>query len=241
MDIKVDILISKERCKTRVFAIYYRQTQNIYRQIFTQGETMEEKKWTVKDILNAAMQKYYLSDGYTEATVPYLKNYEREIRRVMQKKCTLDKQPDGKKYIYAVTEREAKHLIDVDLYKYFKKQEDKEGIYSTFEKTDKEINLMEKELTESTMPDELEQLAAELVNDYEFDSEIDECIDRFMLRALFSLYYDFNEAEFRRDYKLMTNLVRPEEDETIKKGYSLLIHKLNDPLKYYCRKKRRKE
>lgn len=198
---------------------------------------MGEKLWTVNDILTVAMQKYHLLDGYSKDGVLLRKDYEREIRRTMKEVCHLEKTSDGKNLIYEITKREALHIIDFDLYEYFTERADRNYDISMLAKQDKDINLMEEELTESTTPKGLEQLASESVDEYDFDEYIDQRIDRFMLRTLFSLYFDFDEAAYRKDFKLMTDLVKPENNETIQDGYSRLAQRINDPLKYYCRKK----
>lgn len=69
--------------------------------------------------------------------------------------------------------------------------------------------------------------------------EIDDSIDRLMLRDLFEHLYEFNESEYRNDYIERASLIEPEDiKEQTKEGYSLLNEKLTHPLKYYCSKRK---
>lgn len=69
--------------------------------------------------------------------------------------------------------------------------------------------------------------------------EIDDSIDRLMLRDLFEHLYEFNESKYRNDYIERASLIEPEDiKEQTKEGYSLLNEKLTHPLKYYCSKRK---
>ena len=130
---------------------------------------------------------------------------------------------------------------------YFSKRGNEEIIKHSFFAKDKKFNTDLKEFEKKRSREELDEISKQMIDEYEFDEYINQCIDRFMLRTLFSLYFDFNEDEYRKDFKNMIEHINLKSDDSesndsesegfAKDGYSLLSHRLENPLEYYCRKK----
>lgn len=76
-------------------------------------------------------------------------------------------------------------------------------------------------------------------NDSAYDEFIEQTIDRMMLRALFDMFYDFNETGFRRDLLERSSLIIPTAGPNeYGDGYSELTEKLENPLGYYISRKK---
>ena len=73
--------------------------------------------------------------------------------------------------------------------------------------------------------------------DYPTEEEIDASIQKFMVRALFNLFYDFDEKSYREDYVARTEHLSFDEMEPYLPGYSELNEKLTHPVQYYCTRK----
>lgn len=224
---------------------------------------MKEDLWSVTDIVDYAMKKYYLPKSYnnTGSGTTLTDNYKKTIRRLLAKEpysfyitrasadITENEKGNNSKDEYRVPELVAKYIVEIELRNYFIKLEDKALIENKYKKDDIAFNLWLKKLEDGNTAakdsaeregsnEQLEKLANDIIDDYELDQYIDQLIDRFMLRTLFSLYFDFNEDAYRKDYRHMLNLMNIEADDFVKKGYSMLSHKLDNPLEYYCRKKK---
>lgn len=61
---------------------------------------------------------------------------------------------------------------------------------------------------------------------------IDQVVDRMMLRALFDVFYDFNETRFRRDFIERSKCILP-DDRSYAEGYSELTQQLENPVGKY--------
>lgn len=71
-----------------------------------------------------------------------------------------------------------------------------------------------------------------------YSNTIDQTVDRLMLRAIFDIFYDFNEIKYRRDFLERSKLVNTEvEPNEFGEGYSELTMMLENPLKYYVSRK----
>ena len=72
-----------------------------------------------------------------------------------------------------------------------------------------------------------------------FDEFIEQTIDRVMLRALFNMFYDFEEMDFREDLLERSSLIIPTAGPNeYGDGYSKLTEKLENPLRYYISRKK---
>lgn len=75
-------------------------------------------------------------------------------------------------------------------------------------------------------------------NDRAFNVFIEHTIDRVMLRALFDVFYDFEETDFRRDLIKRSSLINLATYPTeFGDGYSGLTWMLERPLEYYISRK----
>lgn len=75
-------------------------------------------------------------------------------------------------------------------------------------------------------------------NDRAFDEFIEHTIDRVMLRALFDVFYDFEETDFRKDLIKRSSLINLATYPTeFGDGYSGLTWMLERPLEYYISRK----
>ena len=279
---------------------------------------MGENLWSVADIVKYAVYKYYLPEGYTANGVLSTDNYEKKIRRTIQAQypnyiCddsvnipdtdnNHDSDKKKTKDTYKLPETIARHLVDVELRDYFSKRGNEEIIKHSFFAKDKKFNTDLKEFEKELSHEKLDEISKQMIDEYEFDEYINQCIDRFMLRTLFSLYFDFNEDEYRKDFKNMIEHINLKCDDSesndsksddsksdvsesddsksdvsksdvsksdvsesddsksndsksddsesddsesddsesegfAKDGYSLLSHRLENPLEYYCKKK----
>lgn len=198
------------------------------------------KIWSVKKILEYAERKYYLDletvdeNGNTKQA-----SFEKKIRRVMQENFKLkertktDKKTGKKKksFIYELPEREAEYLVDVMLKSYF--EQFTELSQAIFEELDKELNEKNLQALEEYDPSEEEY------DNEPLEENIEKSIDRFMLRHIFYLFYEFDKKSYVEDYKKRESLVTDDVIEPYQKGYSQINAKLNNPIKFYCIRKRR--
>lgn len=198
------------------------------------------KIWSVKKILEYAERKYYLDletvdeNGNTKQA-----SFEKKIRRVMQENFKLkertktDKKTGKKKksFIYELPEREAEYLVDVMLKSYF--EQFTELSQAIFEELDEELNKRNSQALEEYDPSEEEY------DNEPLEENIEKSIDRFMLRHIFYLFYEFDKNSYVEDYKKRESLVTDDVIEPYQKGYSQINAKLNNPIKFYCIRKRR--
>lgn len=198
------------------------------------------KIWSVKKILEYAERKYYLDletvdeNGNTKQA-----SFEKKIRRVMQENFKLNERTKTnrkkggkiKSLIYELPEREAKYLVDVMLKSYFKKFEPSQTIFGKF---DEELNEKNLKALEEYDPSENEEYDNEPL-----EENIEKSIDRFMIRNIFDLFYEFDKKSYVEDYKKRESLVADDVIEPYQKGYSQINAKLNNPIKFYCIRKRR--
>lgn len=60
-----------------------------------------------------------------------------------------------------------------------------------------------------------------------------------MIRNIFDLFYEFDKKSYVEDYKKRESLVTDDVKKPYQKGYSQINAKLNNPIKFYCIRKRR--
>ena len=191
--------------------------------------------WTVKKMLDYAIVKYGITNGYSDSPYSQRANYERKIRRTLESRKMVERDEETDKYIHVLPEREAKYFIDVILRTYFEERSEDLMMEAKYAKADAELN------------ENNYKAVTEGLDDYSYENgdpdptpkteEINAAIDRFMLRAIFEKFYSFNEEEYRKDYIKRPHLISDDTLEPILEGYSLLNEKLSNPVKYYCAKK----
>lgn len=199
------------------------------------------KMWTVKTIREYAERKYYLdSETFDENGNSKKATFEKQIRRAMKEKFNLkerikkDKKTGMKKtnLIYELPEREARYLVDVLLKSYF--EQFTELSQAIFSELDKELNKRNLQALE-----EYDQNEGEEYDNAPLEEDIEKSIDRFMLRSIFNLFYEFDKKSYVEDYKKRESLVTDDVKEPYQKGYSQINAKLNNPIKFYCTRKKR--
>ena len=191
--------------------------------------------WTVKQMLDYAIVKYGITNGYSDSPYSQRANYERKIRRTLESRMMVEQDEETDKYIYVLTEREAKYFIDVILRTYFEERSEDLMMEAKYAKADAELN----ENNRKAVTEDLDDYSYENGNPdpTPLTDEINAAIDRLMLRAIFEKFYSFNEKEYRRDFIKRPDYVIDDVLEPILEGYSLLNEKLSNPVKYYCAKK----
>lgn len=205
----------------------------------------KKQMWKTKNILDYALKKYHLSEGFTAAANDERENYKKTIRKTMREKHILELTTDPKtgNYIYELPEKDAKYLVDVTLEEYFTKRADVDKVKKRFAENDAKINEEERkrlyEYFVNAEPDDWDN--SEGIN-IDF-AKLEMTIDRMMIRGMFHIFYDFDEASFKDDYikregLITNNRYDDETDDTVKKGFSELDHKLKNPLETYCTKKK---
>lgn len=190
--------------------------------------------WQVKQMMEYAIIKYGLTDGYADSPNSQRSNYERKVRRTLEDRGLVVKDKNTDKYIYVLPEKEAKYFIDVFLRSYFEERTGESQMKSKFAKKDAALNESNyKAVIEST----------EDYNDHEkgdpdptpINEELEASIDRFMLRAIFAKFYSFDdEAQYRKDYISLPHYKNDDILEPYIEGYSFLNERLSNPVKYYC-------
>ena len=192
---------------------------------------MKNEKMGVKQLLEYAFQSYQLGD-IEELTPEEKATYERQIRRTMKEHHLYIQNDENKKNVeYKVTKEQAKYLITVLLHSYFTRVEESN------EKALKQKFLEEDERLNEEMAEQMAlYYSEEAQNEPLYYSEMKEELNFIMLHAVFNIFYDFDFEAYRKDYKQRKSLV--DENGFPLQGYSELNHKLQNPLKYYGRKKR---
>ena len=199
----------------------------------------KQKMWKVSDMLKYAEQKYHLSTGYDEFTGNSKgETYKREIRRQLVSNNLVAKDSNTEDYRYKLPVAIAKSFIDTTMNEYFEKEyrKDKEKVRKAFAEKDEALNRKN-----------LEALSEIANNPYqeEYDDkptygEIKEEIHKFMLEAIFHIFYDFNEEQYIEDYYKRDSLVdRDDPANPFMDGYSELDEKLKNPIKNYCTPKKK--
>jgi len=202
----------------------------------------KNQTWNVKKILEYALEKYHLLDDSDEHGMEDRSAYDKKIRRTMDNNKMVQKTVTGKS-VYALPVDSAKYLVDVILKEYFEKHIDKAKRSKDFVEKDKRIN------EEERIGDEEYFSKAEVPQHEFFDNpgipmnphEIDGSINRMMLRAVFDLFYDFEEESYRNDYIERKNHMNiysnKKTSDVVKEGFSELDEKIANPLKHYCNKR----
>ena len=191
--------------------------------------------WTVSDMLEYALQIYNLADSYKKAAASEKKNYERQIRRTLEKEKLVEKNLTTKNYNYSVSQKMGKYVINELLKKYFIKHENDIVSERAFQEMDEKLNQKNIEgIIEEYDDKQKEYIYTSSVS----DDDMNQDIDRFMLRAIFDLFYDFDEEQYRKDYYEKDNHIDTNDNMyPYQEGYSKLNYKLKNPIVFYCKKK----
>lgn len=187
-------------------------------------------QWDISDMLNYALQRYNLSDSYNHDFTGENKNYERQIRRTLEKNNLVKKENGQTHYEYIVSSKIGKYVIDEILHDYFAKRENGDVSIRAFAKQDNLRN--EQYETAFSKYDE------EYIENLPTEEDINKSIDRFMLRALFDLFFDFDENSYKQDFIKRASLIDYDDIRfPYKEGYSQIDYRLNHPIDSYCKKK----
>lgn len=206
---------------------------------------MEKNIWSVKDMFEYAIQSYEL-DLVINLDDSEKDNIQKAIRRNLSlynlvdtinndndtSEKTQKKQPKS----YRVYDVIGRCLIDYIMHDYFIKLIDthipeKEKAYIKHDNKLNEDSINRHEMLEDA---DMEYECA--IYDQE---QTERDIDRFMLRAIFDMFYDFDYEQYCSDAKKRFELydfdapVTPYMD-----GFSKIDDKLNHPIKNYCTRKK---
>lgn len=205
-----------------------------------------ESNWGVKDLYEYAVQQYKLCDRLSLSDTDR-SAIERSIRRRLEKNNLVHKhnyteQKTGKekeKYVYVVTQKIGQYLIDFLMKDYFTKL-----IGANYNAMEKIFAEMDDKLNRESI-ERHEELIEEYNNNSEntpFPEEHMQCrIDRFMLRAIFNLFYDFDEAKYRKDS--IEQFQSYDNNSSVNNyidGYSKVNYRLKNPVENYCMRKNTK-
>lgn len=83
------------------------------------------------------------------------------------------------------------------------------------------------------------ELSEDEIDSIDFKSFFDKVVDRMMLRALFSKFYDFDEEKYRRDLAKRSTLINSAE-QSYRIGFSELSRMLENPIGTYVIPKKQK-
>lgn len=183
-----------------------------------------EEKWGIKQMFEYACVKY-------EYDNPQLVRIgcERKIRRTIKDLNWVKKEKNAKNLKYKLPVHKAKALIDTWLKSYFEEV--------SYEPNVKNFNKKDAILNEQSLKALEEYDPNSLTCDLPPEKEINDSIDRMMLRAIFDIFYEFDEKSYRDDYIKRHSLVIPEDTQPYLSGYFQVNERLENPLKNYCVKK----
>lgn len=195
----------------------------------------ESTTWNVADIRKYAIQKYNLEEGFNINGISAKDNYDKTIRRTLKVNGFVKRNKKTNKYEYIVPEHIGKMLVDSIMHDYFVERSNEEASKKAFIKMDIELNTKHQELEESIATELAEY--GELSPYLDMD-KIESDIDRFMLRALFSIYFDFDKTSYLKDQEELLSLYNEYDNrEPYLDGYSRIKYKLDNPIDFYCKRK----
>ncbi len=199
------------------------------------------KIWKVQDMFNYASKIYALNtkiDDYSGSDPTQA--YKRDIRRKLVDLHLVWQDTNKGDYIYELPAEIAKTFIDTTMKDYFTNpiRFDESKAKAKYLEQDEALNKenFDKMVEES---DYLSECYENGIDPYKCDiitqDEIEKSILKMMIKAIFNVFYDFDEEQYKKDYTELKSLVNSDDVyQTYQNGYSLLKNKMDNPIENYC-------
>lgn len=200
------------------------------------------KIWKVQDMFNYASKIYALNtkiDDYSGSDPTQA--YKRDIRRKLVDLHLVWQDTNKGDYIYELPAEIAKTFIDTTMKDYFTNP-------IRFDESKAKAKYLEQDeaLNQENFDRYVEEQGYLIdcyengIDPYEGDviltqDEIENSILKMMIKAIFNIFYDFAEEQYKKDYTELKILVNSDDVyQTYQNGYSLLRNKMDNPIENYC-------